>query len=186
MAGTITVVADTRLNRLIAQGTVDDIEQIEDYLKIIDKDRSITDIKTYGTSHVIELSYADATEVATAIRDAFAGRVMGGASGEGGKQDDKKDDGKKNERDENRSKLRTAQSQTLEPKMTIAVHAPTNSLIVTAPEPLFQDVNSLAMKIDSQSEESVQVLTLPDAVEIETLERILSTGGRRSNGSGAQ
>ena len=35
-AGSITVVADSRLNRLIAQGTAGDIERIENYLKIID------------------------------------------------------------------------------------------------------------------------------------------------------
>ena len=46
IAGTITVVADSRLNRLIAQGTASDIELIEDYLRIIDKDSSITSIET--------------------------------------------------------------------------------------------------------------------------------------------
>ncbi len=74
-AGTITVVTDSRLNRLIAQGTAADIERIEGYLKIIDKDNSITSIETYGTSRVIELVNTKASEVAAVIRDAFAGRV---------------------------------------------------------------------------------------------------------------
>ena len=64
IAGSITVVADSRLNRLIAQGTASDIEQIESYLKIIDKDTSITSVEVYGTTHVIELVHTRAEEVA--------------------------------------------------------------------------------------------------------------------------
>ena len=74
-SGSITVVADSRLNRLIAQGTASDIERIEEYLKIVDKDNSITSVETYGTSHVIELMHTKASEVAAAIRDAYAGRI---------------------------------------------------------------------------------------------------------------
>ena len=38
MAGSITIVADSRLNRLIVQGTARDVERIETYLAIVDKD----------------------------------------------------------------------------------------------------------------------------------------------------
>ncbi len=79
-AGTLTVVADSRLNRLIAQGSAEEIEEIENYLRIIDKDNSITLIETYGTSHVIELANTKASEVAAALREAFAGRVVANAS----------------------------------------------------------------------------------------------------------
>ncbi|MEM1070757.1 MAG: secretin N-terminal domain-containing protein, partial [Planctomycetota bacterium] len=78
---TMTIVADTRLNRLIAQGTEGDIDRIEQYLKIIDKDNSITTVETYGSAHVIELVNTRATEVAEAIREAFAGRVASSSRG---------------------------------------------------------------------------------------------------------
>lgn len=83
-SGSVTVVADPRLNRLITQGSAADIEQIEEYLLIIDKDNSITLVETYGTSHVIELVNTKASEVASALRDAFAGRVAAGSSNAGG------------------------------------------------------------------------------------------------------
>jgi hypothetical protein len=83
IAGSITVVADSRLNRLIVQGTASDVEQVENYLKIIDKDISITSIETYGTSHVVELVYSRASEVADVIRSAYEGRVAGSAPGVG-------------------------------------------------------------------------------------------------------
>jgi len=74
-AGTATIVSDARLNRLIVQGTREDIATIESYMKIIDKDSSITDIETSGRSRVIELKHARAIEVAEMIREAFPDRV---------------------------------------------------------------------------------------------------------------
>ena len=182
IADTMTVVAESRLNRLIAQGTASDIEKIEKYLKIIDKDKSLTSIETYGTSHVIELQNTKAAEVAAVIRDAYPGRVTaatqtaqrGGAGGKDGgasaqqareaaeaaakaaaeaKQAAAKKGGDKKPSGNNQP------AKSLEPKMTIAVHEPSNSLIVTAPEPLFLEVEKLAMSIDQRNRQDFQVLT---------------------------
>ena len=68
--------ADSRLNRLIAQGTTSDIDLIEGYLKVIDKESSITSVETYGSSHLIELRNTKASEVAEVIREAYAGRIV--------------------------------------------------------------------------------------------------------------
>jgi hypothetical protein len=172
-SGSITVVADTRLNRLIAQGTASDIERIENYLEIIDKDNSLTAVETHGTSHVIELFNTKASEVAAAIRDAYAGRVAGSsASGQTGQQGSPQQQqaareaaAKSAEGERGESKKPTAKKPTskpkssLEPMMTIAVHEPSNSLIVTAPEQLFQEVEKLAKSIDSRSAQTVEVIT---------------------------
>ncbi|NQV23414.1 MAG: general secretion pathway protein [Rhodopirellula sp.] len=195
IAGSITVVADSRLNRLIVQGTASDIEQIEGYLRIIDKDSSITSIETYGTSHVIELVYSQASEVALVIRNAYEGRVAGNAPGvgqgaSGGAQQrsdqtpqsqasdkasgDKKGVGKK--------ELVAQPAKTLEPKMTIAVHEPSNSLIVTAPEYLFLEVEQLAKVIDSRSQKAVRIIKVPETVAIKSLQEIFSGGTRASAG----
>ena len=200
MAGSITVVADSRLNRLIVQGTVSDIELIEDYLKIIDKDNSITSIETYGTSHVIELTFARASEVATAIREAYAGRVIGGtdAAGPAGAQPqnpgatqqqtqretvanksfdtDKQSGDKKSIKKESAGQV----ARDLEPKMTIAVHESSNSLIVTAPEQLFKEVELLAGLIDARSQKAVRIIRVPGSVEIRSLKEIFSGGTKTS------
>lgn len=179
IAGSITVVADTRLNRLIAQGTAFDIERIEGYLQIVDKDNSITSIETRGTSRVIELAHTKAAEVAAVIREAYGDRVTG--------NDQKKAPGTaadvaraaalakaKAAADKKSGATSKAEAKSLEPTMTIAVHDRSNSLIVTAPEQLFREVEVLAMLIDSRSKEEVRVIDLPDGVELDTLQRVLS------------
>ncbi len=42
--------------------------------------------------------------------------------------------------------------------MTIAVHEPSNSLIVTAPEQLFVEVEQLVRVIDTRSEQTVEIV----------------------------
>ncbi len=194
VAGSITVVADSRLNRLIVQGTARDIEQIEGYLKIIDKDNSITSIETYGTAHVIELVYSQASEVALVIRSAYEGRVSGSAPGVGQGQpggaqpgqrpapqpsSEKLDSDKKTTKKE----LVAQPAKTLEPKMTIAVHEPSNSLIVTAPDHLFREVEQLAKAIDQRSQKSVRIVKVPETVAIESLQEIFSGGVRTGSGT---
>ena len=43
--------------------------------------------------------------------------------------------------------------------MTIAIHEPSNSLIVTAPEQLFQEVSQLVKLIDARSVQSVEIIS---------------------------
>lgn len=199
MAGTITVVADPRLNRLIAQGTAADIELIEGYLEIIDKDRSLTEIETYGVSNIIELNHTSATVVAESIRQAFANRLASGTGAAGGqaqtrgnngqpaKQPTKEKAGGEEKGESKNGKEKASatakngsggqNAQALEPKMTIAVHEPSNSLIVTAPEPLFRQVERLAKMIDERSEQTVELLT---PVNGSVLQAILDPEGVRA------
>lgn len=204
IAGTATVVADSRLNRLIVQGTGEDVSRIEKYLRIIEKESSITEIETFGRSHVIELVNTRAVAVEAAIRQAFAGRVVeaarppaaaGGGNGDRPQQPrpndndsqdrDKKSDNKK------QPKSAAGQAIDLEPKMTLAVHEPSNSLIVTAPDHLFQEVEQLAKVIDRRGEQTVQVFSPSnDEVMGAILEELFegqsssrSTSSSRSNSS---
>jgi type II secretory pathway component GspD/PulD (secretin) len=180
-SGTLTIVADSRLNRLIAQGTTEEIDQIESYLRIIDKDNSITSVETHGVSHVIELAHADASDVAESLREAFAGRVI---EGEANRQDQPPQPGDRptprpvepvRSRDEDSRRPednRGGKSQPvrdLDPKMTIAVHEPSNSLIVTAPQQLFEAAEKLAKELDSRAEQTVQVITPVNAMVFESV-----------------
>ncbi len=80
IAGTATIVSDARLNRLIVQGTTEDVAVIDEYMKIVDKGSSITDVETFGRSHVVELQYTKATEVAEMLKQAFGNRIASGGS----------------------------------------------------------------------------------------------------------
>ena len=166
---TMTVTSDSRLNRLIAQGTLDEIDTVEGYLKIVDKDNSITAVETNGTSHLIELKHAQAEEVAETLRSAFAGRVVidqsrqekqpaaSGTQAQPRASDSRDDRDKKSDSKSSNSKGGQAIIDRI-PKMTIAVHEASNSLVVTAPQQLFVEVERLAKVIDSMAEETVEVI----------------------------
>lgn len=200
IAGTATVVADSRLNRLIVQGTTDDVELIESYLRIIEKDSSITSIATYGTSHVIELENTKASEMEAAIRQAFAGRIAAASAtaapgGSGASRADASRDGGNPEKSKDKKESKkqppkpaSQKARDMEPKMTLAVHESSNSLIVTAPEQLFKEVETLAMTIDSRNEQIIQVITPSNSRVLETVlqEILLGQSSRRPGSSSAR
>ena len=196
-AGTsMTVVADTRLNRLIAQGSASEIEQVEAYLKIIDRSNGLTDIKTYGRSHVIELANIKAVEMASVLREAFAGRVVASATGQqpgqpgqpGQQPGQARAPQKPDPREaDNKSKKgatppKSTASRNLEPQMTIAVHEPSNSLVITAPEQLFQEVERLVKVIDVRGQQTIEVVAPANGLIYETLLQQVMLGQEGSSG----
>lgn len=198
ISGSTTVVADSRLNRLIAQGTSTDIKRIEDYLKIVDKDASIAENKTYGSPRVIELINSKASDVAKALREAYAGRVAESANStaptpSGTQQARDVVSAKPNEDTKGDDKKTTAKPttnqpvQNLEPNMTIAVHEQSNSLIVTAPDQLFEEVEELAKSIDSRSEQSVEIVATTNATMLKSFfgGETASGGENHSNRDGS-
>ena len=189
----MTVVSDSRLNRLIAQGTVSEIDRIEGYLEIIDRDKSITDIETYGKSHIIELQNARASEVADVVREAYASRVAKGtptAAATPAKPGQKPQPGQGDPRQAqagDKSKKQQPQpkrqpTKNLEPTMTVTVHEASNSLIITAPDQLFADVEKLVMSIDSKAEQAVEVIAPVNAELYGTLIEQIMTGESRNPG----
>jgi type II secretory pathway component GspD/PulD (secretin) len=217
-SGTMTVVSDSRLNRLIAQGTASDMRLIENYLKIIDKDNSITSIETFGKSHLIELKNTKASEVAAVIREAFAGRITSsrpngqpaapqqGGQSQGQPQGQPQGQGqpqrageqtprstgdnnapKQQGRDQRSTNPRGGggqQARDLSPKLTVAVHEPSNSLIVTAPDQLFAEVEKLANWIDSRNEHTVRIIKSNNSTDVRArLHQILSSEPGVSIGS---
>jgi type II secretory pathway component GspD/PulD (secretin) len=198
IADTATVVADPRLNRLIAQGTTQDIEIIEEYLKIIEKDSSITSVETFGRTKIIELENTRASEVEAALRQAFAGRIAeaagagaggapGGQRGNDPRRDRDRDDDRDNRRsDQNRQPSKGAgESEEGEPKIVLAVHEPSNSLIATAPEDLLKEVEMLAREIDQRGEQTIQVITPSNSEVLESVlqQIVLGQTGRSSSRS---
>lgn len=182
-AGTATVVSDARLNRLIVQGTKEDIAMIEGYMKIIDKDSSITAIETSGRSHIIELKHARAEEVAEVIREAFPTRIdttTQRAAQQRANNDQRGDDrrGQNEQRSVDDNPVRGS-----EPKMAVAVHESSNSLVITAPDSLFAEVESLVETVDRRSERSVRVISASSGISKETISQILAEQAGQSSSS---
>jgi type II secretory pathway component GspD/PulD (secretin) len=157
--GPVSIVADSRLNCLVVQALPVDTQLIEQLLKVVDREGSITDIFTAGKPHIIPVIYVQAEQVAGIVREAFASRIAG-AAGQGG--------GQPNPADIIRA-LRggrgggSSEAKSEEAKMTIAVDTRSNALIVTAPEPLYLEVQELVKMIDqggANLDEEVQVVSL--------------------------
>jgi type II secretory pathway component GspD/PulD (secretin) len=161
--GPVSIVADSRLNCLIVQALPVDAQLIEQLLKVIDREGSITDIQTAGKPHVIPVIYVQAEQVASIVREAYASRLATNAAQGGGQP---------NPADFIRA-LRGGRGgrsgtdvKSEEAKMTIAVDTRSNSLIVTAPEPLVEEVRQLVEMIDqggANLSEDVQIVSLKKA-----------------------
>jgi len=187
-AGTATIVSDARLNRLIVQGTKEDIATIESYMKIIDKDSSITDIETSGRSRLIELQHAKAAEVAETIREAFPDRVdmsaqRGAQARPGNQNDNRRSDDDRGDEDQQRG-FQEKPTRGNKPTMAVAVHEASNSLVITAPDALFAEVEQLVESVDQRSERAVRVITPTNGINLEMIQQALaedSGGSTRSN-----
>ncbi len=174
-AGSLTVIADARLNRLICVGTSSDLELIEQYLTVIDRDTSLTTIETRGVSHVIELQHAKAREIADVIRDTYGDRVALNTEQKNAQQAQRANDRERGQAT-NENNIQTSKNR--EPQMQVAVHEVSNSIVVTAPESLFQDVQKLVARLDEQSEQAVEVIFYPSAQGVEMLRETLQSGDR--------
>jgi type II secretory pathway component GspD/PulD (secretin) len=156
--GTMTIVPDPRLNRLIIMGSGAELDQVEELLKIIDKDQSITDIETAGRPWVIPIIYTEASKIADVVNGAFAGRVGSGTSTQGGRGGQQQRGGSGGSPEDlirmMRGGGRSSQpNRGALPKMTVTVHEDSNSLIVMAPEPLYKQVLQLVEEIDRLDED---------------------------------
>ncbi|WP_165698729.1 secretin N-terminal domain-containing protein [Bremerella volcania] len=179
-AGTATIVSDARLNRLIVQGTREDIATIESYMKIIDKDASITDIETSGRSRIIELKHAQATEVAEMIREAFPDRVdMSAQRNAQARQANPAPSDNRSNKDDRRGEedqrgFQEKPTRGSKPTMAVAVHEASNSLVITAPDALFAEVEQLVASVDQRSERAVRVITATNGINLEMIEQVLA------------
>jgi len=199
-SGTVSIVANQRLNALVVQANDEDLQMIDDLLKVIDREGSETEIETAGKPRLIPLTYTDATEIASVLKEVYAGRIAGASSGQQQQRGSQEDmmrqmmqrmagggrGGSGGGGGNNEVKGEPA-------KMTIGVDATSNSLIIAAPEPMFQEVNELVMTLDqagTQTQEAIEVRTLhlanPDVVNT-ALRAILGENvstSRSSSGSG--
>jgi type II secretory pathway component GspD/PulD (secretin) len=184
-AGTATIVSDARLNRLIIQGTTEDVAVIDGYLKIVDKGSSITNIETFGRTHIIELVHTKAADVAEVVKQAYAGRIANstqtGQAGATPQTRPSSDSDSDRRRSESESRRDVAEKPTRgrQPEMTVAAHEPSNSLVITAPDALFAEVENLVRSVDVRSEQVIEVISASAGVDLESI--LMSLNGERSS-----
>lgn len=121
---------------------------------------------------MIELKHTRADDIASVIRDAYTGRILATAqktsqrtnqsTGNRAPQNPQQQRPQQAAKQTtNTSKRQSQQSANQEPKMTLAVDKRSNSIVVTAPEQLFNEVEELLLSLDQKGAQKIQVLPTP-------------------------
>ena len=165
-SGTASIIPDPRLNALIVQAMSRDLDSIEQLLQIIDQPQGPEMIETTPVPKFIPVAHSSADEIATIVKQAFASKIQGDAGSTQQRQPSPEDfiralrgggGGRGgNSRQQNRGE---------EAKMTVSVDTQSNSLIVSAPEYLFKQVEQLVYQLDqravaTKADETVRVVNL--------------------------
>jgi hypothetical protein len=150
LPGSLTIVPDMRMNMLIVNGTPAELDLIEQLLVIIDREGPVEPPETKGRPRLIPVYYTSADEVANVVRSAYASRIEGAAGQQrqpspedfiralrgGGGRGGRNGGG------------RGGDSQNAQVTMAVGVDARSNSLVVTAPQPLFDEVAAFVKDLD--------------------------------------
>ena len=190
--GTVSIVSDPRLNALVVQANDEDLAMVDSLLGIIDKEGSETEVETQGKPRLIPVTYVSAKDIADILKEVYSGRVNGASSGQQQQRQPSPEDLIKALRggagggrggDQQAAKSEPA-------KLSLGVDETSNSIIVSAPEPLFKEVEELVMTLDqagTQSQQQIEVRTLhlanPDVVNT-ALQAILGDSVSTSSSSG--
>lgn len=157
-SGTVSIVSDLRLNALFIQANEVDLQTIEMVLEKLDREESPEDIDLTSPPRMIPVVYQNATEVAKVVKEIYSDRISGGdsnASGGGGGRGGRGGGGPSPEDFINALRGgrggRGGGSQPVKSertKITVAVDAQSNSLIVTAPTQDFEEIRLLVAALD--------------------------------------
>lgn len=182
--GSVSIVADGRLNALIVQANAIDMLTIEMILEVIDREESPEDVRTTSKPQLIPVIYQNANDVATIVKAVYAERSSEQGGGRQQQQMSPQD---------LINALRSAgggggggrggrgggSEQTTKPApVSIAVDARSNSLIVTAPPQDVEDIRELVEAIDAggmQSEETVEIIALQGNVKPQVVQQALNS-----------
>jgi len=156
--GTIQITPDPRLNALIVQANPKDTEMIEELLKILDQEKGPEPVAVQPKARVIPVINTAAEDIAELLREVYSDRLIGGGAGQrpptpqefiqmlrggGG----------------GRGRGGAGSSQVdIQQKMAIGVDSRNNSIIVVAPDQLFQEVEQLVKQLDAAAAESNQTI----------------------------
>jgi len=167
-SGTIKITPDSRLNALVVQANPTDLNTIEQLLKILDQKESPEEILVAPKARVIHVVNTQASEIADILKQVYQDRMVAGGPG-GGAQPPTPQEFIQMLRGGRRGGGGAGSSRTSAEdiqKMSLSIDERTNSLIVAAPEQLFQEVKLLVEELDAaavKSGQTTRVVTLHKA-----------------------
>ncbi|EAQ79125.1 secretin N-terminal domain-containing protein [Blastopirellula marina] len=167
-SGSFSVVADGRLNALVVKGSAADVQVIDQLLKIIDQPHSPEDVQTKAKPRMIPVLYQPANDVLNVVKQVYADRIADSGGGGQQRQPSPEDfiralGGGRGGRGGGGGQGGQGGAPSEPPKMTIGVDTRSNALVVSAPDPLFDEVKLLVEQLDqagSDSQETMQVVNI--------------------------
>ena len=166
LSGGLQIVPDLRMNALFLRGSTADVDLVRQLLQVIDQAHSPEDVETMPPPRLIPVLYANASDVAATVSQVYSQRLSSTREAQASQNRSRQPDVRdimRAMRQGGGSDAETGESPTSEPAITIGVDARSNSLVVSAPDPTFEQIRALVHQLDMtaiESGESVRVVTL--------------------------
>ena len=164
--GSIQITPDSRLNCLFVQANSADLNMIEQLLKILDQSGSPEDVLADPKPQMIPVHNTQAQEISEIVQQVFQENLASTARNRQPSPQEFMEALRGGGRGGSRGSSRGKSTDTT-PKMSIGVDARSNSLIVSAPEALFQEVKLLVEALDQAAAESNN-----DSIQVVRLDRL--------------
>jgi type II secretory pathway component GspD/PulD (secretin) len=163
----VDIVPDARLNALVVHAKPNDLDTIEQLLKVLDQRTGPELVEAEAEPRLIPVYNTDATELAEIVRQVYQDRIEGAGAAPSPQEMIRMLSGGPN-------------TEASLQKMSIAVDEPNNMLVVRAPDSLFEEVKQLVADLDQSDAGSSQTtrvvpLRLTNAAAVKrTLDSIIS------------
>jgi hypothetical protein len=149
--GNVRINPDARLNLLIVQGNYADVVLVNDLLRVVDQPYGPEPLELMAPPRLIPVVNGDVQQIAEVVRQIYAPRIVGGQQanrqpspedfirairgGGGGGRGGRGGGGGQNAQDQLRD-------------VTVSVDTQSRSLVVSAPDPIFQQIQELVAQLD--------------------------------------
>lgn len=143
-SGSIDIVPDARLNALIVRAKQTDLDTIEQLLKVLDQRVGPEEVEASARPRLIPVYNTKASDIAQVVQQVYQDRLGGGGA---------------MSPQEMMRMLRGGNGANVESQvepMSIGIDERSNSLVVRAPDPLFDEVRLLVSSLDQEQLESAE------------------------------
>jgi type II secretory pathway component GspD/PulD (secretin) len=177
----VDIVPDVRLNALIVRAKPTDLDTVEQLLRVLDQRTGPEDLEVESRPRLIPVYNTSATEIAAVVQQIYSDRMDGGGPAVMSPQE--------------MIKMIRGNGPNLDQpaqKMSIGIDERSNSLVVRAPDPLFDEVKALVTQLDQEdlaTPETTRVVSLKytnSAAVQKALSSMLGDGAAVNGGESAQ
>jgi len=151
-SATVDIVPDVRLNALVVRAKPADLDTVEQLLRVLDQRVGPEEVEADARPRLIPVYNTSAAEIATVVQQIYSDRLSGSGPTAMSPQE--------------MIRMIRGGGQDIDQqvqKMSIGIDERSNSLVVRAPDPLFEEVEALVADLDQQN------VALPETTRVVSL-----------------